>query len=83
MNAVVRWPADERLFFLGRNGIGKCTGLDIFEFEGVLELRPVTSKNQIGRAQLNLPVTAVPRLVKSLVRLHRRAAKQRSRKVAS
>jgi len=65
--------ADERLCFLGRNGIGLCTGLDVFEFDGVVELRPITSKNQIGRAQLSLPLTAVPRFVKSLARIHRKS----------
>jgi hypothetical protein len=74
MSETVRWPRQERLWFLGRNGYGLCTGLDLFEFEGIVELRPITSKNQIGRAEICMPLTAVPRLTKMLARIRRRTA---------
>jgi hypothetical protein len=66
MNRTVRWPRAERLLFLGRNGYALCTGLDIFEFEGVIELRPITSKDRIGRAEICVPTAAVRELVRTL-----------------
>lgn len=66
MNEIVRWPPDERFCSLGRNGYGLCTGLDVFTFDDVVELRPITSKNQIGRAEIGIPVTALPRLIRIL-----------------
>jgi hypothetical protein len=71
MNTTIRWPRAERLLFLGRNGYGLCTGLDIFEFEGVVELRPITSKDRIGRAEICVPIAALPRLLQALKGIRR------------
>ena len=75
MNECVRWPRDERLNFLGRNGYGLCTGLDVFAFDQVVELRPITSRNRIGRAEICVPVAAIPAVI-ALLRDFRRVARQ-------
>jgi hypothetical protein len=59
---TVRWPADDRLHFLGRNGIGKCTGLEIFQHEDVVELQRITSKDGTGRCRLCIPTAAIPQI---------------------
>ena len=76
MNTTIRWPVNERLCFLGRNGYGKCTGLEISEFEGIVEIRPITSKNEIGRSELCVPFAALPQLIKILRRLRRTRVKK-------
>jgi hypothetical protein len=30
----LRWQPNERLYFLGRNGIGRCTGIQVFHCNG-------------------------------------------------
>ena len=71
MNESIRWQRDERLNFLGRNGYGLCTGLDVFAFDRVLEIWPITSKNQIGRAEICMPVAAIPAVIALLRRIAR------------
>ena len=75
MDKTVRWPRDERLTFLGRNGYGLCTGLYFFAFDDVVELRPITSKGAIGRAQISVPTSAIPGVI-AILRDFRRAARQ-------
>ena len=65
----IHWPVCEDRLFLGHNGHGKCTGLEISQFEGVVEIRPITTKNVIGSAHLCLPITSMPQMIKTLGRL--------------
>ncbi len=66
MITAIRWQADEALHFLGRNGIGKCTGLQIFHFDEFVELQPFTSKDILGRCHVRLPVAAIPKMIELL-----------------
>ena len=45
-SAIIRWPVHEQICFLGRNGYGKCTGLEISGSDEFVTLRPITSKNE-------------------------------------
>ena len=65
---VVRWPPNQRLDFLGRNGYGRCTGLQISNHDGIVELQPVTSRDCPGRCHIDLPIAAVDAVIASLSR---------------
>jgi hypothetical protein len=62
MIETIRWKPNDRLRFLGRNGTGRCTGIEVFHNDGVVFLRPFTSKNEAGRCEIAVPVTALPQL---------------------
>ena len=49
--------------FLGRNGRFKQTGLLVSQFDGQIDLVPITSKGLIGRAMLSLPNTELHELI--------------------
>ena len=55
--------------FLGRNGIAKMAGLHIGLQGDALYLAPVTSRKQIGRAYLLIPLEATPDVAKAMLRL--------------
>ena len=73
MISTIRWLANARLHFLGRNGIAKCTGLDVFHHEGVVELQPYTSKGRVGRCRLCIPVAALRETIGILSAVHKSA----------
>ena len=52
--------------FLGRNGEFKSIGLDIAQFGDHINIRPITSKNLIGRAKIAIPIESLPKLIKIL-----------------
>jgi hypothetical protein len=51
------------------------TGLDFFAFDDIVELRPITRKSEIGRAQISVPASAIPGVI-AILRDFRRATKQ-------
>lgn len=57
--------------YMGRNGIGRCVGLSVYVHQdsGVVELRPINSRGNDGKCFIEIPLDAVPQLVKSLIRL--------------
>jgi hypothetical protein len=84
MTKSVRWPVDDDLYFLGRNGIAKCTGLEFFHHEKTVELAPFTSKDRLGRCHVRLPTAAIPEVVNILWAMcrsaaHRNVAKESAR----
>jgi hypothetical protein len=62
----VRWEPHERLVSLGRNGTGRCTGIELFHNDGVVSHQPITSKNQLARCEITMPMSAVPSLIAAL-----------------
>jgi hypothetical protein len=66
MTTAIRWPTSEGLLFLGRNGYGRCTGLEIVPNEGLVDLRPFTSRDRPGRCLMQAPLAAIPQIVKIL-----------------
>ena len=55
--------------FLGRNGIATMAGIHIGLQGDTLYLAPVTSRKQIGRAYLLIPLEATPDIAKALLRV--------------
>lgn len=61
--------------FLGRNGMSKCTGINVTKFplaehkaEDIpyVTIVPITSKGVIGRSMIQIPFTSLPELIKEL-----------------
>lgn len=76
MIETIRWKSHERLVFLGRNGTGFCTGIELFHDDGVLSLQPITSKDLLARCEITMPMSALPRLIKALQQIHRESCKR-------
>ena len=74
MTETIRWQPHERLVFFGRNGTGRCTGIEIFHNDGVVSLQPITSKNQVGRCEITVPVSVLPGLTRALGKIRRQKA---------
>ena len=55
-----------RTSFLGRNGMFNQDGLIVSELGNEIIFAPITSKNQIGRARLSVPNSAIPELIQTL-----------------
>jgi hypothetical protein len=64
---------DKQTSFLGRNGTGKCIGVELFRASPesqTISIMPVTSKNETGRCKIIIPVAAVPEIIVALKSLH-------------
>jgi len=57
--------ADEKRF-LGRNGMFTCAGIDLCRLGNTLTLTPITSKNNIGRAFIEVPTSQIDDLLIAL-----------------
>jgi predicted site-specific integrase-resolvase len=57
--------------FLGRNGYGKQKGAELFamDTDRTVQIAPVTSKDTIGRCNLEIPFEALDDFIKSLQKI--------------
>ena len=57
--------------FTGRNGYMKCSGMDILHLNHSQScmIAPLTSKNQVGRCDIEIPDEDMPKLVRELLML--------------
>lgn len=59
--------------FLGRNGTMKCSGINMFSIEdgedAEIDIRPVTSKNLIGRCRITITKKDIPAFIKALKKM--------------
>ena len=64
---IITWDwAEAKTVFVGRNGSGHCAGVEIQLNNKVVDLCPLTSKGQLGNCHINLPMEAIPDLVRKL-----------------
>lgn len=54
--------------FLGRNGMFKQSGLDIYTLNRtpIIELTPIDSRSNLARSFIQIPVDALPKVIKAL-----------------
>lgn len=61
--------------FLGRNGTGQCTGLNLFTYPNPgdtskehpsITISPITSKGLAGKCHIEVPIEEVPGLINTL-----------------
>jgi len=63
--------------FLGRNGYGKCTGIELHKTSynpeadgtkqgGTVWFTPYTSKGQPARCEFSVPIEDIPEIIKNL-----------------
>ena len=71
MIETVRWKPHERLVFFGRNGTGRCTGIEVFDYDGVVSLTPFTSKDRLARCEIAVPASALSELINALEKVRR------------
>ena len=64
MDAKIKY--DRNVNFIGRNGYFKASGLDIYANESIVILQPITSKGEIGRCSIEIPIEAVAALMNIL-----------------
>lgn len=58
--------------FLGRNGYMNCSGLDLCKGglrDDLALLSPLTSRGQVGRCELEIPLEDLPALIAGLQKL--------------
>lgn len=56
-------------YFVGRNGEGKCSGLAVSNYNNAFEtihLEPLTSKGQIARCVIAIPIAEVDNVIAAL-----------------
>ena len=61
MIETVRWKQHQNLVFFGRNGTGLCTGIEVFDYDGVVTLTPFTSKDRLARCEIAVPCVRTSR----------------------
>lgn len=64
--------------YIGRNGFGKQTGIEIQSNQAanpiqVVTLSPINSKGNVARCMIDLPVDSIPAFVKELKRIYKLA----------
>ena len=54
--------------FTGRNGYMKCNGLDLMAMSNDTELiiSPLTSKGDVGRCDIAIPIEKIPKIISAL-----------------
>ena len=52
--------------FLGRNGEFKCSGLSVASFSDYVLIEPITSKGEVGRCSIRIPVESIGGLCRLL-----------------
>ena len=58
---------DKPTKFLGRNGYYTCTGLYVTENpNGQVWIEPITSKGEVGRCRIEIPVEAITEVIAAL-----------------
>jgi hypothetical protein len=53
-------------YFLGRNGVFKQSGIEIFDLGDVIEIAPITSKNETGRCWISIPANQIDEFIQLL-----------------
>jgi len=66
----IKW--DNNLFFLGRNGMYKMRGINIctYDYYNRVDFIPITSKGDLGRCWLSMPVDKIPDLMQYLSKIY-------------
>jgi hypothetical protein len=64
-----RLTFNREVSFLGRNGTFKAAGIEIRYYPSLhtVDLYPVTTKNQVARARIELPAEDLARAIKILI----------------
>lgn len=52
--------------FLGRNGYCKCSGVQLIGDPANVTITPLTSRNELGRCEITIPVEEIPNLIVAL-----------------
>lgn len=68
----IKWDKEKGASFEGRNGMGICTGVEVWhkERENFICIQPITSRGRHARCLIDIPTEALPELfdaIKSLV----------------
>ena len=64
MDAKIKY--DRNVNFIGRNGYFKASGLDVYANESIVIVQPITSKGEIGRCSIEIPIENVTALISHL-----------------
>jgi len=57
---------DRSVNFIGRNGYFKAKGLDLYANESIVIFQPITSKGNVGRCSIEIPIENVAALMNAL-----------------
>jgi hypothetical protein len=64
----VKWEEPTRFDALGRNGYIRSCGLSVLMIGRELFLEPLTSRGEVGRARIVVPIKAVPEILDAIAR---------------
>jgi len=61
---------------IGRNGVSKCCGLDIYNClnEELVEFAPINSRGHITNCRIDIPRNNLPEIIAELTRIAKEAA---------
>ena len=66
---IIKFSNSDICGFLGKNGYGKCTGLEIYNNGNKLTIYPITSREVTGRGYVQIPVKDIQLLIDELEKL--------------
>lgn len=60
---------DRTVYFMGRNGYFKASGVEIYAYDEVVILQPTTSRGETGRCSIEIPIENVAAVMNALSEL--------------
>ena len=80
---IIKWSGNEITKYLGRNGTGKCIGVNIYDYTpmnskveehcNTIEISPINSKGDVARCSMIIPLEAIPELTAHLQGIYMQA----------
>ncbi len=65
MSLVVNYTDDKAdCRSVGRNGMSKCKGINVFAWQSVLSLVPINSRDQYTNCEIQIPLADLPEVIK-------------------
>ncbi len=64
------WTVTDNTWFVGRNGMGKCAGVELLPCthdvsKGVI-ISPLTSKGNVANCSIKIPFESLPQIIENL-----------------
>jgi hypothetical protein len=66
MSTLLKFKKEDETVYVGRNGVGRCIGLELFEYIDRIYIYPTNSKNLAANCQIVIPKSAILDLIKIL-----------------
>ena len=82
MDVTKFFNSDTSVDALGRNGIMRCIGINLFSWgtKDAISIQPVNSRQSVGRCWIDIPLDFVDEFIEQIKRVQEDALKKKRRK---